>query len=149
MSLASRQSLTILGVIGGGVNASQRCFDHGPEIDALMQRASDVVLDVIKWWPITGDDPGHLRWAEEHISRWESHLEGGPQDWSIVGHISLSVALLEELHSRVRGEKRARLAALFLPLLAVHDWICPRWDRFEAYELASARAQDLLKILEF
>ena len=138
MSKSTKQALVVLGVIRSGVKAARTCFEHGPEIDGLLNAADRAVNDVIVWWPVTGDELEHWIYAERVLGEWEKSLEAMPQQWTMVANLSVSVMLLDDLYQRTNNPiKKARLSELIGPILAAHDFIRPNWNGYDDYDYAA------------
>lgn len=162
MSLATKQSLAILGVIHGGVKSARDCFEHGPEMAAMIASAIEAVQAVTVWWPISGDELEHWDWVGERLGHWETFLAELPQRWSIVANISVSLALLNALYDKVAPQRQvkgcwcrrqtakgAQLETLFTPIMAIHDWIRPQWNDDDSYVYADKCIAGLYRILGF
>lgn len=148
MSRATKQALTLLGVVQGGVNSVRDCFEYGEEMKQLVTAAAKKVEQTVVWWPITGDEISHQEWAKDKLSEWEKVLKDMPQEWTIISNISVSVTILSDLYAKTRSkDKKDMIECLFVPVLAIHDWISPKGTK--DYEYADKCVSELYRIIGF
>lgn len=150
MSKSTKQAITILSVIVGGCRAAQQCFEIGPGLAALLKKADDLVCDVVVWWPITGDERDHQKYAASALNEWQAWLEEqNEEEWSIVANLAVSVRLLTDLDAMTNDrEKKKRIAPLFDVILAAQEFIDPAWSRVSAYAFADLCVDELYRIID-
>jgi len=149
MSTASRQSLTLLSVVHGGVRSTRDCFSLGPEFMALVDKADIAVKDVVISWITTGTEELNQAYAADKLGQWEKVLETQPAKWTIMANVAISLTILSDLYDKCSYRKKLVLDPLFTYLNALSEWVSPEGNRFDDYEYADMCVRSLYEILGF
>ena len=104
MSLWDRQSLSILATCHGSVISIRDNYTCGPEFEAKIKAASDLLRHASKHWPTEG--PVDPEWILARLSRWAQAQAEVNGEWSIMGLLDMSMASLTRLSER--ADEKAR-----------------------------------------
>ena len=154
MSKSTKQSLSLLAAVGGGLKAVADGRTLGPEMSGLIADARKVIGDTINAWPITGNEQAHYHALTVTMSDWHERLAripGHSGAWTIATCVGVSMHILDDMLGRVsNGWKRDRLQACLDAVLRIDDWMTrDTTTPFESYEVAGIIVNELYKTVGF
>ena len=138
MSKATRQSCTLLAVIGGCMfEMSRRKMFSSIAMRDHVNETYQLVAATLEKWPKLGDDAKNRRWITEKIEVWRRMLNDD-DEFILTILAAIAEQCLADLHTVTKDRfKKGMLDNLDAPIHKIHAFSDPSGVNYPAYEEAS------------
>ena len=151
MSKATRQSITLLSVMGGcllRINEDKMfSLIHMRE---LVDKGYVKVVHALRMWPRSGDDTKNVKWVTGIIDKWESHVVGTKDYHRLPVFAKVLERCLADLRDQISNPyKLGLLMDIIEPVSKIHDFVDPNGENFVAYEKCDELMDKLYELIEW
>jgi len=149
MSLASRQSISLLAVVHGCFKTMDT-FNLSGDLAPTVLYGIDVSEKVIHNFPETGNRKSNLKWMTEKIHQIDDDLNKSKSVYTMIVLMSLALQIIIDLSEKIKDKaKLKQLSEIEEVIFAIRDAIDPKWDHDEAYKEADRILDKLYGLLGF
>lgn len=150
MSQATRQAMTILAVINGGLFLMAESGELPPEVAHTVLWAKDFCKEVLRTYPETGDKHKNTLVMKAWLRRWDEIGSVSLVDFHPMVVATLSLNFAEDLLDKVRNRARADIETLRDALIRVsYHFTDEDHAQDQHFEEASAMAEELYSVIGF
>ena len=149
MSLASRQSITLLAIVNG-VFITMDDYGLAPELTPTIDWGLEVCHQCVTEFPETGDPGKNLRWMQAKLDLVDKDLSGRADIYTMIMLTSIASHIITDLLEWIKDEsKLALIDPVAEVVCGLSDQIDPKGDCFQAYEEADSILRKIYSHLEF
>ena len=149
MSLASRQSLSLLAVVHGCLTTIDS-YDLAPELSPTVHYGIEVSEQCIMQFPETGNKDKNNKWMVEKIHLIDDDLQKSESLYTMILLTSLAHQIVTDLSEKIHDKvKLEQIKIVEEVIYSISDKIDKNKDQFKAYEEADRILKKLYNYLEF
>lgn len=150
MSKATRQSCTLLAVIGGCMYEiwRKRMFSVVKLHEHTLETYK-LVVDTLDKWPDSGDTKKNLAWCMKKVEIWHSYLKDDDKFY-VTTLAAICELCLADLRTITKDKYKTKLLdKLVEPVERVHRFMDPYCENLVAYDEASRLMGKLYELIEW
>lgn len=150
MSKATRQSCTLLSVIGGCLYEIHR--KHMFSVVKMHEHTNNtynLVIDILAKWPDSGDQKKNLAWCTEKVLAWQKHLKSDNQFY-VTTLAAICELCLADLRTITKDRYKTQLLEqLVEPMEKIHRFMDPTCANIIAYEESERLMRNLYDLIDW
>lgn len=150
-SLATRQSITLLGVIGGSLKRIDECNMFSVvRMKELVRNTYKQVVHIMDVWPEDTHSYKDGLWINYRIDEWGKYILSVKEHHTLPVFATVCDRCLTDLQEMVRHPvKQQLLSTIEEPIKSVHNFIDPYGANFPAFEKAGDVMDKLYNLIEW
>ena len=150
MSKATRQSCTLLCIIGGClIEITRRRLFENEEHHALCVETYAKTKEILADWPQSGSIRKNVEWATDRVEKWRMTLQDTEPALLIV-LCAVMEQCLEDIQAKVKSRYKQKLIErVDAAIRRIHENAGQDGENFQAYEEAEERMRYLYELIEW